>query len=377
MDKLTILTIVGTRPELIRLSRVINKLDLYFNHIIAHTGQNYDYELNQIFFENLEIRKPDVFFNVAADTPGKTIGNILIETDKFLINKKIDALLILGDTNSCLCSIIAKRRKIPIFHMEAGNRCFDLRVPEEINRKIVDHIADINLTYSSISKEYLIKEGLSPEKIICVGSPMKEVINYYLPKILNSKILKNLSLTKNKYFLFSCHREENLDNEENLFKLFDVIDNLSKIYKLPIIFSVHPRTKLKIEKYKKKFSPLVKLLKPLGFFDYIKLQIDSKVVLSDSGTITEESSILNFPALNIRNTHERPEGMEESSVMLVGMNIQRIIQALKILEDQKRGDMRTLKLVKDYSSDNVSEKIVRIILSYVDYTNIYNWKKSL
>ena len=377
MDKLTILTIVGTRPELIRLSRVINKLDLYFNHIIAHTGQNYDYELNQIFFENLEIRKPDVFFNVAADTPGKTIGNILIETDKFLINKKIDALLILGDTNSCLCSIIAKRRKIPIFHMEAGNRCFDLRVPEEINRKIVDHIADINLTYSSISKEYLIKEGLSPEKIICVGSPMKEVINYYLPKILDSKILNNLSLTKNKYFLFSCHREENLDNEENLFKLFDVIDNLSEIYKLPIIFSVHPRTKLKIEQYKKTFSPLVKLLKPLGFFDYIKLQIDSKVVLSDSGTITEESSILNFPALNIRNTHERPEGMEESSVMLVGMNIQRIMQALNILEDQKRGDMRTLKLVEDYSSDNVSEKIVRIILSYVDYTNIYNWKKSL
>ena len=377
MDKLTILTIVGTRPELIRLSRVINKLDLYFNHIIAHTGQNYDYELNQIFFENLEIRKPDVFFNVAADTPGKTIGNILIETDKFLINKKIDALLILGDTNSCLCSIIAKRRKIPIFHMEAGNRCFDLRVPEEINRKIVDHIADINLTYSSISKEYLIKEGLSPEKIICVGSPMKEVINYYLPKILDSKILNNLSLTKNKYFLFSCHREENLDNEENLFKLFDVIDNLSEIYKLPIIFSVHPRTKLKIEQYKKTFSPLVKLLKPLGFFDYVKLQIDSKVVLSDSGTITEESSILNFPALNIRNTHERPEGMEESSVMLVGMNIQRIMQALNILEDQKRGDMRTLKLVEDYSSDNVSEKIVRIILSYVDYTNIYNWKKSL
>ena len=377
MDKLTILTIVGTRPELIRLSRVINKLDLYFNHVIAHTGQNYDYELNQIFFENLEIRKPDVFFNVAADTPGKTIGNILIETDKFLNNKKIDALLILGDTNSCLCSIIAKRRKIPIFHMEAGNRCFDLRVPEEINRKIVDHIADINLTYSSISKEYLIKEGLSPEKIICVGSPMKEVINYYLPKILDSKILNNLSLTKNKYFLFSCHREENLDNEENLFKLFDVIDNLSEIYKLPIIFSVHPRTKLKIEKYKKTFSPLVKLLKPLGFFDYLKLQIDSKVVLSDSGTITEESSILNFPALNIRNTHERPEGMEESSVMLVGMNIQRIIQALNILEDQKRGDMRTLKLVEDYSSDNVSEKIVRIILSYVDYTNIYNWKKSL
>ena len=377
MDKLTILTIVGTRPELIRLSRVINKLDLYFNHIIAHTGQNYDYELNQIFFENLEIRKPDVFFNVAADTPGKTIGNILIETDKFLINKKIDALLILGDTNSCLCSIIAKRRKIPIFHMEAGNRCFDLRVPEEINRKIVDHIADINLTYSSISKEYLIKEGLSPEKIICVGSPMKEVINYYLPKILDSNILNNLSLTKNKYFLFSCHREENLDNEKNLFKLFDVIDNLSEIYKLPIIFSVHPRTKLKIEKYKKTFSPLVKLLKPLGFFDYLKLQIDSKVVLSDSGTITEESSILNFPALNIRNTHERPEGMEESSVMLVGMNIQRIMQALNILEDQKRGDMRTLKLVEDYSSDNVSEKIVRIILSYVDYTNIYNWKKSL
>ncbi len=377
MDKLTILTIVGTRPELIRLSRVINKLDLYFNHVIAHTGQNYDYELNQIFFENLEIRKPDVFFNVAADTPGKTIGNILIETDKFLINKKIDALLILGDTNSCLCSIIAKRRKIPIFHMEAGNRCFDLRVPEEINRKIVDHIADINLTYSSISKEYLIKEGLSPEKIICVGSPMKEVINYYLPKILDSNILNNLSLTKNKYFLFSCHREENLDNEKNLFKLFDVIDNLSEIYKLPIIFSVHPRTKLKIEKYKKTFSPLVKLLKPLGFFDYLKLQIDSKVVLSDSGTITEESSILNFPALNIRNTHERPEGMEESSVMLVGMNIQRIMQALNILEDQNRGEMRTLNLVKDYSSDNVSEKIVRIILSYVDYTNIYNWKKSL
>ncbi len=377
MNKLTVLTIVGTRPELIRLSRIINKLDLYFDHLIAHTGQNYDYELNQIFFENLEIRKPDVFFNVAADTPGKTIGNILIETDKFLKNKKIDALLILGDTNSCLCSIIAKRKKIPIFHMEAGNRCFDLRVPEEINRKIVDHIADINLTYSSIAKGYLIKEGFSPEKIICVGSPMKEVISYYLPKILDSKILNDLSLTKNKYFIFSCHREENLDNEENLIKLFDVIDNLTQTYNLPIIFSVHPRTKLKIEKYKKTFSPLVKLLKPLGYFDYVKLQIDSKVVLSDSGTITEESSILNFPALNIRNTHERPEGMEESSVMLVGLNINRIIQAINILEDQKRGDLRTLKLVDDYSSDNVSEKIVRIILSYVDYTNIYNWKKFL
>ena len=261
--------------------------------------------------------------------------------------------------------------------MEAGNRCFDLRVPEEINRKIVDHIADINLTYSSIAKDYLIQEGLPPDKTICVGSPMKEVISYYLPKIKDSKILNNLSLTPNKYFLFSCHREENIDNEVNLLKLFDVIDKLADIYKIPIIFSVHPRTKLKIQSYKKTFSPLVKLLKPLGYFDYIKLQIESKVVLSDSGTITEESSLLNFPALNIRTTHERPEGMEEASVMLVGMNIQRILQGLKILENQHRDQLRTVNLVKDYSADNVSEKIVRIILSYIDYTNIYNWKKYL
>lgn len=377
MNKLTVITIIGTRPELIRLSRVINKLDLYFNHIIAHTGQNYDYELNQIFFENLEIRKPDVFFNAAEDTPGKTIGKILIETDKYLDNKKIDAILILGDTNSCLCSIVAKRRKIPIFHMEAGNRCFDLRVPEEINRKIVDHIADINLTYSKIAREYLLREGLPPDKVICVGSPMKEVINHYLPKVLDSKILDEFQLLPRKYFLFSCHREENVDNEKNFFRLCEIIKELASIYELPIIFSVHPRTRLRIEKHKIAFPSLVNLVKPLGYFDYLKLQIESKVVFSDSGTITEESSLLNFPALNIRNTHERPEGMEEASVMLVGLNLDRIMQALKILDNQKRGKFRTLNKVKDYSIDNVSEKILRIILSYVDYTNIYNWKKDI
>ena len=375
MNQFTILTIIGTRPELIRLSRVINKLDKYFNQIIAHTGQNYDYELNQIFFNDLEIRKPNYFFNAAGETPGQTIGKILIETDKLLSEKKVDAILILGDTNSCLSAIVAKRRKIPIFHMEAGNRCFDLRVPEEINRKIIDHISDINLTYSNIARNYLIKEGLDPDKIICTGSPMKEVINYYSKQISDSNILSNLNLVENNYFLFSCHREENIDDKVNFNKLLNLLNQLANEYKFPIIFSTHPRTMKKIEDNKFSFSPLISFLKPLGFFDYMKLQTKAKCVLSDSGTITEESSILDFPALNIRQTHERPEGMEESSVMLSGLDFKRVLQCLKILDNQTRSGVRNLKIVKDYDIDNVSEKVSRIIISYTDFVNLYNWRK--
>ena len=375
--KIKIASIVGTRPEIIRLSRIFPILDLYCEHILIHTGQNYDYELNQIFFDDLKIRKPDFFLNSGNKSKSvcETIGTIISETDKILEKIKPDALLVLGDTNSCLSVIPAKKRKIPIFHMEAGNRCFDQRVPEEINRRIVDHVADINLTYSSIAREYLLKEGLPSDQIIKIGSPMYEVINYYLPKIKKSNITSKLKLKKKNYFLISAHREENIENDINFDKLFKMINFLAKEYNVPIIVSTQPRTQKKINFYNKKFSNKVNLLKPLGFYDYVNLQMNAKSTLSDSGTITEESSILDFPALNIRETHERPEGMEESSVMMVGLETDRIQQGLMILEKQSKANKRTLSLVKDYDVPNVSEKIVRIIHSYIDYINRKIWKK--
>ena len=375
--KIKIVSIVGTRPEIIRLSRIFPILDLYCEHILIHTGQNYDYELNQIFFNDLKIRKPDFFLNSGNKSKSvcETIGTIISETDKILKKIKPDALLVLGDTNSCLSVIPAKKRKIPIFHMEAGNRCFDQRVPEEINRRIVDHVADINLTYSSIAREYLLKEGLPSDQIIKIGSPMYEVINYYLPKIKKSNITSKLKLKKKNYFLISAHREENIENDINFDKLFKMINFLAKGYNVPIIVSTHPRTQKKLNFYNKKFSNKVNLLKPLGFYDYVNLQMNAKSTLSDSGTITEESTILDFPALNIRETHERPEGMEESSVMMVGLEIDRIQQGLMILEKQSKANKRTLSLVKDYDVPNVSEKIVRIIHSYIDYINQVVWKK--
>ena len=375
--KLKILTVVGTRPEIIRLSRVIDKLEKsnVIEHILVHTGQNYDYELNEIFFEELEIKKPKYFLEAAGDDATSTAGNILIKINPLLKKIKPDALLVLGDTNSCLCAIAAKKLQIPIFHMEAGNRCFDERVPEETNRKIVDHISDINLTYSDISRDYLLREGLCPDKVIKTGSPMLEVLNFNKSKIKNSNILNKLNLISEKYFLVSAHREENI-NSSNFEKLFNSLNLIANLYNLPIIVSTHPRTKHKINKSKIKLDPIIKLLKPLGYHDYNYLQINSKVVLSDSGTISEESSILNFPALNIREAHERPEAMEESSVMMVGLNENRIIQGIELLATQKRNSERTLFQVDDYSSSNVSEKVIRIILSYVDYVNSTVWKKT-
>ncbi len=375
MEKLKIITVVGTRPELIRLSRIISKLDIFCEHILVHTGQNYDYELNQIFFDELKIRKPDYYLNSANDSssPSNTIGNIIISFDEVLANIKPDALLVLGDTNSCLSVIPAKRRKIPIFHIEAGNRCFDQRVPEEINRKIVDHIADINLTYSSISRDYLISEGIPPDRIIKVGSPMLEVINFYKDDILNSSILDNLKLNINQFILISAHREENIDSDVNFQKFINILNFLEKKYSIPIVVSTHPRTRSKIELNKIKLNDNINLLKPLGFFDYINLQINSKAVLSDSGTITEESSILNFKALNIRETNERPEGMEEGAVMMPGLEIDRIEQCLSILDSQDKKNTN-LKIVTDYDTDNVSEKTLRIIHSYTDYVKRVVWK---
>jgi len=375
IKKIKLTTIVGTRPEIVRLSRTINELDLNFEHTLVHTGQNFDYELNEVFFDDLNIRKPDVFLNCAAKTPAKAIANVIEKSDSFFSKHPQDALLILGDTNSSLAAISAKRRKIPIFHMEAGNRSFDQRVPEEINRKIVDHISDINLPYTSIAKDYLIAEGLKPEFIIKTGSPLDEVINHYMPKINKSKILSELNLKKRKFFLVSAHREENIDTD-NFFKLVEILNLLAKEYGLPILVSTHPRTKKKIEKEKIKFHKLIHLHKPLNFTDYSKLQLEAKVVLSDSGSVTEESSILNFPALNIREAHERPEGFEEGSVIMTGIDIDRILSGIKILENQTRGKERMLKMVQDYSSPNLSKKIVRIILSYTDYVNANIWKKS-
>lgn len=377
MRKLKVVTVVGTRPEIIRLSRVIAKLDDYCEHIIIHTGQNFDYELNQIFFEDLDIRKPDYFLNSGNHNSGfaSTIGKIIPEVDKILESIVPDALLILGDTNSCLSVIAAKRRKIPIFHMEAGNRCFDQRVPEEINRRIIDHTADVNLTYSSIAREYLLSEGLPADLVIKTGSPMFEVLNYYKPKIQNSEILKKLKIEKQGYFLVSAHREENIDSPKNFSGLINILNFLAEEYQVPVIVSTHPRTQKKIDQEKLKLNQKIQLLKPLGFSDYVKLQVDAKVVLSDSGTINEESSILNFPALNLRDAHERPEAMEEGSVMMVGMNVERVHQALDVLKNQSQDQASILRQVSDYSMPNVSEKIVRIILSYTDYVNRVVWKK--
>ena len=375
LRKLKLTTIVGTRPEIIRLSRTLNELDQNFEHTLVHTGQNFDYELNELFFNDLDIREPDIFLNCAADTPAKVIANVIEKSDSFFSEHPQDALLILGDTNSSLAAISAKRRKIPIFHMEAGNRSFDQRVPEEINRKLVDHISDINLPYTSIAKDYLIAEGLKPEYIIKTGSPLDEVINYYKPKINKSKILSELKLEPKKFFLVSAHREENIETN-NFFKLAKILNSLAEEYSLPILVSTHPRTKKKIEKEKIKFHKLIRLHKPLSFTDYSKLQTEAKVVLSDSGSITEESSILNFPALNIREAHERPEGFEEGSVIMTGIDLNRILSVIEILKNQSQGKERMLRLVQDYSSPNLSKKIVRIILSYTDYVNTNIWKKN-
>lgn len=375
--KLKVMTVVGTRPEIIRLARVMAALDASeaIEHIIVHTGQNYDYELNQIFFDDLSIRKPDHFLNAAGATATETIGKILINIDPLLESEKPDAFLVLGDTNSCLCAIPAKKRHIPIFHMEAGNRCFDQRVPEETNRKIVDHISDINMTYSDIAREYLLREGLPADRIIKTGSPMFEVLNHYLPEIEGSDVLSHLKLEKYKYFVVSAHREENINSEKNFKGLIDSLNSIAEKYNYPIIVSTHPRTRNMIEKKNVEVHPNVQFLKPLGFNDYNALQMKSFAVLSDSGTISEESSILNFPALNIRDAHERPEAMEEASVMMVGMNTERIMQGLAVLKTQKRGEERTLRRVADYSMPNVSDKVVRIIISYVDYIKRVVWSE--
>ena len=374
MKKLKVMTVVGTRPEIIRLSAVINKLDKSeaIEHILVHTGQNYDYELNEVFFEDFKLKKPDYFLNSAVGTAIETIGNILINIEKVIDKEKPDAFLILGDTNSCLTAIAAKRRHIPIFHMEAGNRCFDQRVPEETNRKIVDHIADINLTYSDIAREYLLREGLLPDRVIKTGSPMYEVIKSKLDDINNSDVLNKLNLEKGKYFVVSAHREENINSEKNFMNLVESLNAIADKYNFPVIISTHPRTRKMIEEKSIKFNPLVNLLKPLGFNDYVKLQIESKAVLSDSGTISEESSILKFRALNLREAHERPEAMEEASVMMVGLKKERILQGLEILETQEKD---TLREVYDYSMPNVSDKVLRIILSYTDYINRNVWRK--
>ena len=377
MKKLKVITVVGTRPEIIRLSRVLARLDEYCEHVLVHTGQNYDYELNQIFFDELGIRKPDHFLNSAENSTGtaNTIGNLIIAVDKVLEVEKPNALLVLGDTNSCLSVIPAKRRKIPIFHMEAGNRCFDQRVPEEINRRIIDHTSDVNLAYSSIAREYLLREGLPPDLVIKTGSPMFEVLNYYKEKIKKSDVLGRLDLSAENYFLISAHREENIESDNSFTKLINIINDIASSYNLPVIVSTHPRTQKRIDSTASKFHSNVRLLKPLGFLDYISLQQTAKAVLSDSGTINEESSILNFPALNLREAHERPEGMEEAAVMMVGLDVDRVKQGLTIIEHQPRGSDRSMQLVVDYSMPNVSEKVVRIIHSYTDYINRVVWKK--
>lgn len=374
MKKLKVITIVGTRPEIIRLSRVISKLEDDCNHVLVHTGQNYDYELNEVFFNNFKIKKPDYFLDAAGANAAETIGKVIIEIEKVFAKENPDAVLVLGDTNSCISVIPAKKRKIPIFHMEAGNRCFDQRVPEETNRKIVDHVADINMTYSSIAREYLLAEGLSPDRVIKTGSPMYEVLMFNKKEIDNSKILKKLDLKKQDYFLVSCHREENINSADNFDSFINVLNSLAADYKIPVIVSTHPRTKNEIDKSKFKYDKKIIFSKPLGFFDYVNLQMNASVVLSDSGTISEESSILNFPALNIREAHERPEAMEEASVMMVGLNYERIQQAIEILKLQPR-DHRVLREVEDYKMPNVSEKVSRIIHSYTDYVNKKIWFK--
>jgi UDP-N-acetylglucosamine 2-epimerase len=373
---LKVMTIVGTRPEIIRLSRTIAKLDEYCEHTLVHTGQNYDYELNEVFFRDLGIRKPDVFLEAAGKNAAETIGKVIIAADQVMEDFIPDALLLLGDTNSSLAAIPAKRRKIPIFHMEAGNRCFDFRVPEEINRRIVDHTADINLPYSEIARDYLLREGLPPDQVIKTGSPMREVLEHYANDINESKILEKIGVKPGQYFIVSCHREENVDSSENLLLLIEILNDLAARYALPIIFSTHPRTRKRLDDLGASTHENIKFLKPFGFFDYIKLQTEAKCVLSDSGTITEESSILNFPALNIREIHERPEGFEEASVVMVGLNLDTVNQALNILDSQPRGSSRLLRIVDDYSPINVSDKILRIILSYTGFVNRKVWGKS-
>ena len=375
MKKLKVMSVVGTRPEIIRLSRVLARLDEHCEHVLVHTGQNYDYELNQIFFEDLGIRKPDHFLNAAGATGAVTIGNVIIGVDEVLSEVNPDAILVLGDTNSCMAVLPAKRRKIPVFHMEAGNRCFDQRVPEEINRRIVDHTADINLTYSSIAREYLLREGLPADMVIKTGSPMFEVLSHYRSGIDASNVLDRLKLDEGQFFVISAHREENIDSDKNFEKLVNVLNGIAENYLLPVIVSTHPRTQKRVDVTGAKFHANIQMLKPLGFKDYNKLQISAKAVLSDSGTINEESSILNFPALNIREAHERPEGMEEASVMMVGLELERILQALSILDSQPRDQQRLLRQVGDYSMPNVSDKVVRIIHSYTDYVNRVVWKK--
>lgn len=375
MKKLKVATVVGTRPEIIRLSRVMAKLDAFCDHTIIHTGQNYDYELTQIFFEDLGLRKPDHFLEAAGATGAETIGKVIIAVDRVLAKVEPEALLVLGDTNSCLSVIPAKRRKIPVFHMEAGNRCFDQRVPEEINRRIVDHAADINLTYSSIAREYLLREGIAPDTVIKTGSPMYEVLAHYRGRIAGSDVLKRLELVELGYFLVSTHREENVDSDANFARLVGVLNRVAETHNLPVIVSTHPRTQARVDATGAKFHRHVRLLKPLAFTEYVHLQTKARAVLSDSGTITEESSILNFPALNIREAHERPEGMEEAAVMMVGLDARRVLQGLEILSSQPRGAQRLLREVTDYTAPNVSDKVLRIILSYTDYVNRNVWRK--
>jgi len=377
MTKMKVMTIVGTRPEIIRLSRIIALLDCYCDHVLVHTGQSFDFELNQVFFDDLGVRKPNHFLASAEGSvsAAQTIANVISGVDKVLSSEHPEAVLILGDTNSSLAAIPAKRRHIPIFHMEAGNRCFDLRVPEEINRRIVDHTADINLTYSNIAREYLLREGLPPDQIIKTGSPMFEVLHHYMPQIGASDALDRHKLEPYRYFVVSAHREENIDSDKNFAKLVSVLNAVAEDHEIPVLVSTHPRTKRRVDSAGVSFHPLVRLLKPLGFHDYVHLQMNAKSVLSDSGTITEESSILNFPALNLREAHERPEGIEEAAVMMVGLEVDRVRQALAVLVDQPRGKERRLRLVDDYSMPNVSEKVLRIILSYTDYVNRVVWKK--
>lgn len=375
MKKLKVMSVVGTRPEIIRLSRVLAKLDEHCEHILVHTGQNYDFELNEVFFNDLGVRKPDYFLNAAGKNAAETIGQVIIKVDQVLEEVQPEAMLVLGDTNSCLSAIPAKRRKVPIFHMEAGNRCFDQRVPEETNRRIVDHTADINLTYSTIARDYLLAEGIPADRVIKTGSPMFEVLNHYMPQIDSSDVLKRLSLQQGKFFVVSAHREENVDSPKQLAKLAETLNTVAAHYNLPVIVSTHPRTRNRIEAQGIQFHPNIQLLKPLGFHDYNHLQKNAKAVLSDSGTINEESSIMNFPALNLREAHERPEGMEEASVMMVGLAVERVMQGLTILETQHSGDLRDLRLVSDYSMPNVADKVIRIIHSYRDYVMRTVWKQ--
>jgi UDP-N-acetylglucosamine 2-epimerase (non-hydrolysing) len=374
VKKLKVMTIVGTRPEIIKLSRVMAKLDQYCDHVLVHTGQNYDYELNQIFFEDLGVRKPDRFLDSAGETSAQTIGNVISAADHLLAQEKPEAVLVLGDTNSCLAVISAKRRRIPIFHMEAGNRCFDQRVPEDINRRIVDHTADVNLTYTAIARDYLLREGLSPDLVIKTGSPMFEVLTHYRSRIETSSALQKFDLKPHRYFLVSAHREENIDSPRAFDRLVALLNMVAADYGLPVIVSTHPRTRKRIEERGVTFHPQIRLMKPLGFHDYIKLQLSARAVLSDSGTISEESSILNFPALNLREAHERPEGMEEASVMMVGLSCDRVRQGLAILADQPCGAERLIRIVSDYSMPNVSDKVVRLIHSYIDYVHRVIWR---